>query len=637
MTSASIANKTGKPLDLKAEGTAALALGALGVVFGDIGTSPLYALHDGFNTTHHPIPVSPENVLGLLSLIFWSLIVVVSFKYVTLVMHADNRGEGGVVALMALALRRRLRGTRTRRLIMWLGIFGAALFYGDGVITPAISVISAIEGLEVATPAFKPYVVPLTIAVITALFYFEHKGTAKIGLLFGPIMGLWFLVIAALGIINVAHNLAVFRALNPLFALQYVERDPVTGFFSLGTVVLVLTGVEALYADMGHFGRIPIRLAWYGLVLPSLVLCYFGQGALILRDPTSIANPFYLLAPSWALYPLVLLATVATVIASQAVISGAYSMTQQALQLGYAPRMTIVHTSDEHRGQIYINGVNWLIYLTVVGLVVGFQSSANLAAAYGIAVCGTMLITTMLVYIVIRDNWKWSLAGTLAVVLPLLAVDIGFFSANAAKVADGGWFPIVFGIVIFVLMETWKKGRELLHSRIHDEGIELAPFVEGLAKSDIPRVPGTAVFLTSHIDAVPRPLLHSMKHFHVLHERIVMVNVRVQDVPHVNLESGYAIENIGAQFWRVRLNYGFMDEIDVPLALERCVARGLEFDMMMTSFFLDREKILPQVGGAMSLWRERLFVAMYQNSVSVTGFFHLPPNRVVELGSQVCL
>lgn len=617
--------------------TAALALGALGVVFGDIGTSPLYALHDGFNTTHHPIPVSADNVLGILSLVTWALIIVVSLKYVFLVMRADNRGEGGIIAMMALALRKRARGSRSRRLIMWLGIFGAALFYGDGVVTPAISVISAVEGLEVATPSFTPYVVPITLAVICVLFYFQYKGTGRIGALFGPIMTIWFVVIGLLGALNIAAHPGVLSAFNPGHALSFVVRDPVVAFFSLGTVVLVLTGVEALYADMGHFGRFPIQCAWYGFVLPALLLCYFGQGALILNDARAIANPFYLLAPGWALFPLVILSTVATVIASQAVISGAYSMTQQALQLGYVPRMNIVHTSADQRGQIYIKAINWALFLTVVGLVVGFQSSANLAAAFGIAVSGTMAITTLLFYVVMQDDWGWSRARALAVAIPLLIVDVAFFLANFAKFADGGWFPIAFGLIIFALMDTWKKGRELLHRRTREEGFSLASFIESVGPGHCTRVPGTAVFLTAHTDQVPRPMLHTLKHFNVLHERVVMVNVRVHDIPRVEGACSIQITDLGSSFWCVRLGYGFLDVIDVPAALERCAALGLEFDMMSTSFFLDREKLIPQVGKDMMLWRERLFIAMYRNSISVTDFFQLPPNRVVELGSQVCL
>ena len=454
----------------KQSGMSMLVLGALGVVFGDIGTSPLYAFHDGFNTEHHPIPVSPENVLGLLSLVVWALFIVVSFKYVAFIMSADNKGEGGIVALMALALRRQAQDSRMRKLIMALAIFGAALFYGDGVITPAISVISAIEGLEVATPAFKDFVVPITMVVLTFLFYLERRGTAAVGKLFGPVMVLWFIVIGIMGAGNLIRHPGVLVAFNPYYGAAFLVRDPVTGFFSLGTVVLVLTGVEALYADMGHFGRSPIRIAWYGLVLPSLLLCYFGQAALILQSPAAISNPFYLLAPSWALYPLVGLSTVATVIASQAVISGAYSMTQQAMQLGYAPRMNILQTSAEHRGQIYLSGINWVLYISVMLLVWGFRSSANLAAAYGIAVSGTMTITTLLAYVVVTTLWKWSTPKALAVIVPLTVIDVAIFCANAAKIRDGGWFPLAFGLVIFILMTTWKKGRMQLHHNVRSRG-----------------------------------------------------------------------------------------------------------------------------------------------------------------------
>jgi len=612
----------------------ALALGALGVVYGDIGTSPLYALHDGFNTTHHPIPVTPDNVLGLLSLVLWALMIIVSFKYVAFVMNADNKGEGGIIALMALALRHQPQGSRTRKWIMLLAIFGAALFYGDGVITPAISVISAIEGLEVATPAFKDYVVPLTMIVLTLLFYFERRGTDVVGRLFGPIMTLWFIVIAIMGAVNIVTHPGVFVAFNPQYAIAFLFRDPVVGFFSFGTVVLVLTGVEALYADMGHFGRKPIRIAWFGLVLPSLFLCYFGQCALILEVPDSISNPFYLMAPKWALLPLVILSTVATVIASQAVISGAYSMTQQAMQLGYAPRMNVLHTSGEHKGQIYISGINWVLYATVMLLVLGFRSSANLAAAFGIAVSGTMLITTMLAFIVVRHNWNWSLPKALAVTVPLTVIDLVFFCANAAKFEDGGWFPLVFGSVIFVLMTTWKAGRTLLHRGVKEQGLELLPFLEALGS--VERVEGTAVYLTGRKDNVPLTLLHSLKHFKVLHERVLIVSVRVQDVPRIVPAERVKLEALPQNFWRLGITYGFMDEIDVPTALTYA-GEGFEVDMMSTTFLVGREKINLNTCRSMANWRARLFAAMSRNAEPATSFFKLPANRVIEIGSQISI
>lgn len=612
-----------------------LTLGALGVVFGDIGTSPLYAFHDGFNTLHHPIPVSPDNVLGLLSLVIWALIVVVSFKYVAYVMNADNKGEGGIIALMALALRKQAQNSKMRTLIMALAIFGAALFYGDGVITPAISVISAIEGLEVATPAFKDYVVPLTMVVLSLLFYFERRGTDAVGKLFGPVMICWFITIGVMGAGSVMQHPAVFAAVNPLHGLAFILRDPVTGFFSLGTVVLVLTGVEALYADMGHFGRRPIQLAWFGLVLPSLLLCYFGQAALIIESPQAIANPFYLMAPSWALYPLVALSTVATVIASQAVISGAYSMTQQAMQLGYAPRMNVLQTSAAQRGQIYISGINWVLYVTVMILVIGFKSSANLAAAFGIAVSGTMLITTILAYVVVRTLWNWGIGKALVVTIPLLIIDIAFFCANAAKFEDGGWFPLVFGLAIYLLMMTWKAGRTQLHKNVKEQGFALAGFLDSL--NDCERVSGTAVYLTGRLDNVPLTLLHSLKHFKVLHERVFIVSVRVRDIPRIPDEERVAIEALPKDFWRIRIEYGFMDEIDVPAALAECASPGLEVEMMDTTFLVGREKINVSACRSMATWRARLFALMQRNAEPATSFFRLPPNRVIEIGSQISI
>ena len=619
----------------KRSGITAMVLGALGVVFGDIGTSPLYALQTGFSTDHHPIPVSPDNVMGLLSLIVWALIIVVSFKYVAFVMSADNKGEGGIIALMALALRKQAQDSQMRKIIIVLAIFGAALFYGDGVITPAISVISAIEGLDVATPAFKDYVVPLTMAVLSLLFYLERRGTDTVGKLFGPVMVVWFIVIGIMGACKVVTHPGVLASINPFYGFAFILRDPATGFFSLGTVVLVLTGVEALYADMGHFGRNPIRIAWYGLVLPSLLLCYFGQGALILETPSSISNPFYLLAPSWALYPLVGLSTVATVIASQAVISGAYSMTQQAMQLGYAPRMNVLHTSAEHRGQIYLTGINWVLYITVMLLVWGFKSSANLAAAFGIAVSGTMMITTLLAYVVVTNSWKWGTTRTLCVIIPLTVIDISFFCANAAKFEDGGWFPLAFGLVIFVLMTTWKKGRTQLHHNVKEQGFPLSAFLESF--HDMERVQGTAVYLTGRLDNVPLTLLHSLKHFKVLHERVLIVSVRVADVPHVPTEERATLEQLPQNFWRVRFHYGFMDEIDVPAALEGCAAMGLPVEMMDTTFLVGREKIDSSDCRSMTTWRARLFALMQRNAEPATSFFRLPPNRVIEIGSKISI
>ena len=614
---------------------ATLTLSALGVVYGDIGTSPLYALKEVFGGAHHPVPMSEHNILGILSLVFWALMIVVSFKYVLFIMRADNKGEGGIMALMALVLRGAKDPARAR-VLMLLGLFGAALFFGDGTITPAISVLSAVEGLEVATPAFKPYVIPITLAVIVLLFVFQKHGTARVGAWFGPIVVAWFGVIGALGITGIARAPQVLAALNPYYALEFLATHGAPGFFSLGAVVLAVTGAEALYADMGHFGRTPIRIAWSGLVLPALALNYFGQGALLLGDPAMIENPFYLLAPSWALYPLVALATMATVIASQAVISGAYSITKQAMQLGYAPRMEIQHTSGEQIGQIYLPGINWTLCIGVVALVLGFGSSSSLAAAYGIAVTGTMGITTVLAFVVARSIWKWSLPASAALFGAFLLVDVGFFAANLIKIVDGGWFPLAFGLVVFMLMLTWKRGRDLLQSRLETDSIPLDAFIAS-ASLGCTTVPGTAIFMTTEPSTVPHALLHSMKHYKSLHDRIVLLNAVTLDVPHVPPAQRVAVDAINTQFYKVKVFFGFMDDPDLPEALEWCAEQGLRLDMMDTSFFLGRETLIPKVDSEMAFWRERLFITMVRNARGAADYFGLPSNRVVELGAQVVL
>jgi KUP system potassium uptake protein len=612
-----------------------LALAALGVVYGDIGTSPLYTIKELFGGTH-AVPMTPNHILGTLSVVFWALIVVVSLKYIAFVMRADNRGEGGIMALMALALRSASGSRRRRRLLIMLGLTGTALFYGDGVITPAISVLSAVEGLEVATPALKPYVIPITIAVLVALFLMQRRGTASIGALFGPVMCVWFAVLAALGIAGIASEPRVMQAINPALALGFLGEDPRLAFLSLGAIVLALTGAEALYADMGHFGRKPITLVWYGLVLPALVLNYFGQGALLLRSPEAVQNPFYLLAPAWALYPLVALSTVATVIASQAVISGAFSITQQAIQLGYSPRMEIQHTSAGQIGQIYVPGINWALLVAVMVLVLGFGSSSNLAAAYGLAVTGTMVVTTVLAYAVARHAWGWGRvrAGTLAGMF--LIVDVAFFAANVAKIPEGGWLPLLLGVGIFVLLTTWKQGRSLMQLTLKEEAISLTAFLEHLpAPEEAPRVSGTAVFLSTNPDGVPHALLHNLKHNKVLHQRIIIVTVEVTDVPRVPPAQRIIAKALPHNFWRVKIFFGFMEEPDLPAALEWCAEQGLQLDLMETSFFLGRETLIPKLGSRMPLWREKLFFAMHRNAGSATSYFHLPPNRVVELGTQL--
>ena len=613
-----------------------LALAALGVVYGDIGTSPLYAIKEVFGSPHHPVPITPENVLGILSLVFWALMAVVSGKYVSFITRADNRGEGGIMALMALALRNAGEG-RKRKVIVMLGLFGAALFYGDGVITPTISVLSAVEGLEVITPAFKPFVIPLALIVLIFLFLIQRRGTASIGNLFGPVMMVWFSSLTVLGVVNIIAEPGVMRALNPVWGVAFLIANPLLGFLSLGSVVLVITGGEALYADMGHFGRRPIQLAWFVMVLPALLINYFGQGALLLADPATIANPFYLLAPNWALYPLVLLSTAATIIASQAVISGAFSITLQAMQLGYLPRFQVRHTSESEMGQIYLPAINWLLLAAVIAAVLGFRSSSNIAAAYGIAVTGTMLITNLLVFVVARELWGWKLVPTVLCILPFTLIDLAFFSANSIKILAGGWFPLAFGLVVFILLATWKRGREVLHEQLGQDAIDLAPFISSLSLGGATRVPGMAVFMTGRPQGVPRAMLHSLKHYKVLHERMVIVTIRIFDVPYVPEIDRVEVNDLGESFWQMTVQYGFKDEPDLPAALALCAHYGLEFEMMETSFFLGRETLIPRRSKKMAYWRVLLFALMFRNASSLTAFFKIPSNRVVELGSQVVL
>jgi KUP system potassium uptake protein len=615
---------------------AALSLAALGVVFGDIGTSPLYTMREVF-ASHHPMPVTPDNVLGVLSLILWALIMVVTVKYVAFVMRADNHGEGGIMALIALASQQAGENKRRQRFIMLAGIVGACMFFADGMITPAISVLSAVEGLEIASPHLHQMIIPITLGVLFGLFWMQRHGTATVGNLFGPIMLLWFGTLATLGIASILQNPEVLRALNPLFAVHFFTGNHWLAFVALGAVVLAVTGGEALYADMGHFGRKPIRLAWFCFVLPSLILNYFGQGALILNNPEAVKNPFYLLAPEWLLYPLVGLATASTVIASQAVISGTFSVSRQALQLGYMPRVQVQHTSESEAGQIYLPGVNWWLMVAVMVLVVGFGSSSNLAAAYGIAVTGDMVITTILAALVFHGVWGWSWTRTLALAAMFLTVDMAFFGANILKIPAGGWFPILVGVVIFTLMLTWKRGRELLLKRLREEAMELEPFIEAIGSHPPARVQGTAIFMTPNPNGVPHAMLHNLKHNKVLHEQVVLVTVKVGDVPHVNREESVAVRQLGNGFYRVIVNYGFKDEPDLPRDLELCAAHGLKLDMMDSSFFIGKETLIPRRHSEMAFWRERLFITMFRNADSVTNYFKLPPNRVVELGAQVAL
>ena len=616
---------------------ATLTLAALGIVYGDIGTSPLYSIKEVFGGAHHPVPITPENVLGILSLFFWSLIIVVTVKYVSFIMRANNKGEGGIIALMTLALHKGTPGTWQQKLLVTLGLFGAALFYGDGVITPAISVLSAVEGLEIITPAFKPYILPITLVILVGLFVFQRKGTASVGALFGPVMVIWFAVLAALGTLSIIENPGVLAAVNPLHAFRFLLGNSLLGFFALGAVVLCITGAEALYADMGHFGAKPIQYAWLGYVMPALLINYFGQGALLLADPGTVENPFYLLAPEWGRYPLVILATVATIIASQAVISGAFSITQQAIQLGYTPRLEIQHTSEREIGQIYLPGINWLLLISIIALVIEFGSSSRLAAAYGIAVTGTMLITNILAIAVAIRLWNWSPLRAVLGALPFICIDLGFFLANSVKIPDGGWFPLVFGLAIFILLTTWKRGRELLGQRLAAESMALEPFIVSITEGGVERVPGSAVFLTPNPESVPHALLHSLKHYKALHEQVIILSVKVLDVPYIPEPDRIEVHCLAGNFSQIIVRYGFKDAPDIPSALALCAGSGLEIDMMDTSFFLGRETLIPRLGSEMAYWRSLIFVAMFRNAGSATAFFKIPSNRVVELGSQVVL
>ena len=612
---------------------APLVIGAIGVVFGDIGTSPLYTLRECFTGTHG-LPLTEANVYGILSVIFWAITIIVTLKYVTLIMRADNRGEGGIMALTAL-VSRGLSERRARWWLVGLGIFGAAMFYGDGMITPAISVLSAVEGLDVMAPALKPWVVPLTLVILVGLFSIQRHGTARVGRFFGPIVCLWFAVLALLGALEIGRDPAVLLALNPAYALGFLTDNPLAAFLALGAVVLAVTGTEALYADMGHFGAMPIRRAWLIIVLPALVLNYFGQGALIIHEPAAIKNPFYLLAPGWALLPLVVLATCATVIASQAVISGAFSLTRQAIQMGYCPRLTITHTSEGQIGQIYIPFINWTLLGAVMLLVVGFQSSSNLAAAYGIAVTMALTIDSLLIYVVLTRLWRWNRIAALLIVVPLLTIDVLFLASNALKIPQGGWFPIAIGIAAFTLLTTWKRGRSILLQRLLQETMPVDLFIASVTESPPVRVPGTAVFLTSTEGRVPHALLHNLKHNKVLHERVVLLTLKTRDIPVVSRGDRLKVRDLGCNFHQIEAFYGFMEDQDIPALLEECERRGIPFDMMDTSFFASRETLIPSVAPGMALWREKLFVSMSKNATKATEYFRIPTNRVVELGTQV--
>ena len=607
----------------------------MGVVFGDIGTSPLYAMRGCF-TGVHAIALSRENVLGVLSLIFWALVVVVSVKYLAFVLRADNRGEGGILALMALIHPDRPKsGGGRSRVVLLLGLFGAALLYGDGMITPAISVLSAFEGLEVATPVLRPYVIPVTIAVLVGLFAVQSKGTAGVGSAFGPVVLAWFVILAVLGVSQLVREPSVLAAVNPAHGIGFFVRNGWAGFLVLGAVVLVMTGTEALYADMGHFGARPIRLGWFAVALPALALNYLGQGALLLREPDAVANPFFHLAPRWALIPLVVIATAATVVASQAVISGAFSLSRQAVQLGYSPRLRIDHTSQEEIGQIYLPGVNWALMLCTVALVLGFGSSGNLAAAYGVAVTGTMVITTLLLAVVARRVWRWSAPAAGALIALFLAIDLAFFGANVVKIGHGGWFPLVIGVAICTLMLTWKRGRDILRKRLHEGSIPLKMMLADIADDPPYRVPGTAVYMVSTPGLTPPALVHNLSHNKVLHEQVLFLSVLTEERPHVPEGERVRVEPLAEGFFAVEVRYGFMEDPDVPQVLRRLDAHDIEVNLGAVTYFLGRETILSTKRPGMARWREALFAFMSRNALRATAYFRMPPDQVFEVGVEV--
>ncbi|MDM0091236.1 MULTISPECIES: potassium transporter Kup [unclassified Variovorax] len=613
--------------------SAALVLGAIGIVYGDIGTSVLYAIKEIFGHGH--VPFTIENVYGMLSMIFWTMTVIVSIKYVVLVLRADNEGEGGLVAMLALASRAVVDRPKLRNGLLAVGIFGTALFYGDGVITPAISVLSAVEGLEVISPHFKGYVIPITLVVLFCLFAVQKRGTAGIGKFFGPITLAWFLVLALLGISQILTHPEILAAVSPHYMVRFVWDNPGISFIVLGAVVLCVTGAEALYADMGHFGKRPIRIAWFSVVMPCLVLNYFGQGALLLGDPSAVTNPFFRMAPEWALVPLVVMATAATVIASQAMLTGAFSVTRQVIQLGYLPRLRIEHTSARSAGQIYIPFVNWALFVCIVLAVVMFRNSSNLAAAYGIAVTTDMLITTVLTFFVIRFAWKLPLLLCIGATAIFFLIDFAFFASNLLKLPQGGWFTVMIGLAVFTLMITWKEGRRLMGETQRADAIDLRSFLGAVFVSPPARVEGTAVFLTAEPGSVPNALLHNLKHNKVLHEQNLFVTVRNHEVPWIPMDKRIEMEPLGHHCWQVIVHYGFKNDIDLPRALENARLRGCQLEPMTTSYFLSRDVVIPTLGSGMAPWREKLFAQMHHSASGAANFLNLPNNAVVELGSKI--
>ncbi|BCZ08869.1 MULTISPECIES: potassium transporter Kup [Acinetobacter] len=612
----------------------ATALAALGVVFGDIGTSPLYALKESFHAAHG-LGIQPENVLGILSIIFWCLMLIISIKYVAIVMRADNNGEGGIMALLALNLRKAKIADNKKIYMIAIGFIGASLFFGDGIITPAISVLSAVEGLSIATDVFDPFIMPIAITIIISLFLVQKHGTAFVGKFFGPITMVWFLSLGLLGLHSVIQTPVVLGMFSPHWAIQFIYHHPIMTFFVMGAVVLTVTGGEALYADMGHFGPVPIRMAWFFVVLPCLVLNYAGQGALLLRDPAAIENPFYLLVPEWALYPMIIMATMATVIASQAVISGVFSLARQAIQLGYLPRLSIKHTSESEEGQIYIPFLNWLLLIAIIILILIFKSSSNLASAYGLAVTLTMLCDTILVAVFIYSAWKWSLPKVLLLIIPFFVLESVLVGATSLKILSGGWVPLLIGAIAVTILMTWKRGRELTFAKLEHDTLSLDLFVKSIGNS-VHWVPGDAVFMTGTPNVVPHAMLHNIKHNKVLHQRNILVTVVIEDVPFVAPEERITTETLAEHFFRIKIFYGFKDEMNVPKALMQAYEQlGLEYDLMHISFFISRDRIVHSVGDGMSPWREKLFISMQRNTSPVSDFYQIPTNRVVELGSQI--
>ncbi len=612
----------------------ALTIAAIGIVYGDIGTSPLYTMKEIFSSQHGLTP-DHANLLGVVSLILWGLTMIVSLKYVTLIMRADNHGEGGIMALLALAMSTVAQNTRLHYVLMITGLIGAALFFGDGVITPAISVLSAIEGLEVATPAFKPYVVPLTVAVLIGLYSVQSKGTAGIGKWFGPLVVIWFAALAIMGVINIVARPEILHAFNPMHAFAFLMRNGWVAFAALGAVVLAFTGAEALYADMGHFGPTPIRIAWFSLVYPALALSYLGQGALLLHDPSAVSNPFYQQLGPWSILPLVILSTIATVIASQATISGTFSMVNQAIALGFLPRMRVLYTSRDEIGQIYLPLVNWLQLLVVLLAVIGFGSSSSLASAYGIAVTATMLATTVLTFFVIRFKWKLNLAVCLLATGFFLLIDLALFSSNTLKIVSGGWFPLLLGAAMMTVMMTWKSGRDLVLNNIQKHSIPLTDFLASLFRAPPHRVEGTAVFFRAEGDGVPHAMLHNLSHNKVLHARTIFLTVRAAEIPAVPDAERVTVEPLGHNCYQMTMRFGFQEPRDIPRGLTLCSKFGLEFEMMETSFYIARQTVIPTIGGGMALWREAMYATMTRNARDAADYFRLPSNRVIELGTQV--